>query len=61
MSWHATQSDTIPYQVMGRTIVRFFRILDVITRSCRLTHSDAEHMMIDLSHCQFGRSPRAPR
>jgi hypothetical protein len=61
MSWHATESDVIPYQVMGRTIVRFFRTLDVITRSCRLTYSDEDHLMIDLSHCEFGRSPRSPR
>lgn len=60
MSWHVTQSEVVLYQVMGRTIVRFFRTLDVITRSCRLTHSDDSHMMIDLSRCQFGQSPSSP-
>jgi hypothetical protein len=61
MDWHAAPSDVVPYQVMGRTIVRFFRTLDLITRSCRLTHSDDAHLMIDLSHCEFGRAPRSPR
>lgn len=53
MSWHETPSDVAPWRVMGTTVVRFFRQLDAIARSCRLAYSDDQRMTIDLSQCRF--------
>ena len=59
MNWQYDPSDVAAWQAIGRTIMRFFRQLDVITRSCRLAYDDGTLVLIDLSHCRFeGR--RAP-
>jgi hypothetical protein len=59
MEWQYDPSDVAAWQAIGRTIMRFYRQLDVITRSCRLAHDDGTLVLIDLSHCRF-EGHRAP-
>jgi hypothetical protein len=60
MAWQYDPSDVAAWQDFGRTVVRFYRQLDVIERSCRLAHDDGTLVMIDLSRCRFEGS-RPPR
>jgi hypothetical protein len=53
MSWHSDPADVTAWQVMGRTVVRFFRQLEEITTHCRLAYDDGVLVMIDLSQCRF--------
>jgi hypothetical protein len=53
MSWHSDPADVAAWQVMGRTVVRFFRQLEELTIHCRLRYDDGVLVMIDLSQCSF--------
>jgi hypothetical protein len=53
MSWHSDPGDVAAWQVMGRTVVRFFRQLEALTTHCRLAYDDGVRVMIDLSQCHF--------
>jgi hypothetical protein len=54
MAWHTNALEAGLWQVMGRTVLRFFRQLAVIRRSCRRTYADGHWLMLDLSQCRFG-------
>jgi len=54
MAWQYDPSDVASWQVIGRTVVRFFEQLDSIAENCRVAHDDGTLLLIDLSHCRFG-------
>jgi hypothetical protein len=51
--WQYDAASVRAWQVMGRTVVRFFDQLDAITASCALGYDDGREVMIDLSRCHF--------
>jgi hypothetical protein len=53
MNWQSDPADAAAWQVMGRTVVRFFRQLEEITAHCRLAYDNGVLVMIDLSQCRF--------
>ena len=52
-AWQSDPTDVAAWQVMGRTVVRFFAQLEQLTTRCRLAYDDGTLVLIDLSQCQF--------